>query len=101
MQELEHAVASVDELRQYVHFTLCEREMLLAEQFETQDQPLVTRGNFCGLQFSLRGPRAIKLGAIWAADQNVIFFYDTRGERYLKVNLQQRFTLPTVLAEAG
>ena len=42
-----------------------------------------------------------KVIVAYAADQNVIFFYDTRGERYLKVNLQQRFTLPTVLAEAG
>ena len=101
MQQIDHSVTSVDELRSYVHHTLCERESLLAEQFRTQEQPLLSRGTLCGLQFTLRGPRAIKLGAIWAAEQNVLFFYDTRGERYLRVNLVERFAIPELLAEAG
>ena len=32
----------------------------------------------------------MRLGAIWAADHNVIYFYDARGERYLKIKLNRR-----------
>jgi hypothetical protein len=42
------------------------------------------------MQFSLRGPRSVRLGAIWAADQNMLYFYDARGQRYLKLRLKQR-----------
>ena len=48
-----------------------------------------------GLQFSLHGPRSVRLGAIWAADQNMIYFYDTRGNRYMKLRLRHRL-LPEV-----
>jgi hypothetical protein len=53
--------------------------------------PLVLYGNPCGLQFTIRGPRSIRLSAVWASDSNVIYFYDTRGERFLKVRLNSRF----------
>lgn len=48
----------------------------------------------CGVQFLLKGPRQIRLGAIWTADLNRVYFYDTRGERYLKVDLPHRLPLP-------
>jgi hypothetical protein len=41
--------------------------------------PLIRGGEFCGLHFSLRGPRNVRLDAIWAADQNVVYLYDARG----------------------
>lgn len=41
---------------------------------------LVSRGRRCGLQFSLQGPRAVRLGAIWAAEKNEVNLYDARGE---------------------
>lgn len=79
-----------DDLRSYVHRTLCEKENLLGELFKMDETPLVKRGRRCGLQFLLRGPRNVRLGAIWAADHNQIYFYDARGERYLKVKLKNR-----------
>jgi hypothetical protein len=49
----------------------------------------LTRGNGpCGLQFSLRGPRNVRLAAIWVADQNVVYLYDARGTRYAKLRLK-------------
>ncbi len=80
-------IATLDELRQYVHAQLCAKESLLEDQFVTQEHPLLMRGRVCGRQFQLHGPRSIRLGAIWASDQNLIYFYDTQGERYLKVRL--------------
>ena len=78
---------TLDELRQYVHAQLCAKESLLEDQFITQEEPLLMRGSVCGRQFQLHGPRSIRLGAIWANDKNLIYFYDTQGERYLRVQL--------------
>ncbi len=80
-------IPTLDALRQYVHAQLCAKESLLEDQFQTHEDSLMKRGQVCGRQFQLHGPRSIRLGAIWASDQNLIYFYDTQGERYLKVRL--------------
>lgn len=77
-------------LLSHVHQTLCRRENLLAEQFEVQVIPLKQQDASCGLQFLLRGPRSVRLGAVWAAEANVLYFYDARGERFLKQQLTSR-----------
>ncbi|MBS0207094.1 MAG: hypothetical protein JSS49_29815 [Planctomycetes bacterium] len=78
-------------LLSHVHQTLCRRENLLAEQFDLQVIPLKQQDAACGLQFLLRGPRSVRLGAVWAAEPNVLYFYDARGERFLKQQLATRF----------
>jgi hypothetical protein len=77
-------VWTVDELRHYVHDTLCRHENLVAGQFALQTIALTRLGARCGLQFLLRGPRSVRLGAVWTADQNQVYFYNARGERFLK-----------------
>lgn len=86
------ALFSLDELRDYVHRTLCRRENLLVEQSPLGELPLMRSGQSCGIQFIVQGPRAVRLSAIWASDLNVIYFYDARGERYMKVALRYRLT---------
>ncbi len=81
------SVQSMSELRRYVHETLCGHENLLPEQFELQEVPLTRLGENCGLQFVLRGPRNVRLGAVSASDRNQLFFYDARGERFRKEQL--------------
>lgn len=83
-------VRSLNDLREFIHSVLCQKENLVPEQFRMRETGLVVRGRSCGKQFSLRGPRSVRLGAIWAADQNVLYFYDARGQRYLKLRLKQR-----------
>jgi hypothetical protein len=80
-------VHTLDDLRQFIHKTLCEKENLLADQFTMTEVRLTRQNEPCGLQFSLRGPRNVRLGAIWAADRNVVYLYDARGERYSKLRL--------------
>ena len=87
------SVHTIDDLRDYVHVSLCERENLLADQFRTRIYELRQRGAACGLQFHLQGPRSVKLSAIWTKRQNVVYFYDARGERYGKVRLSHRLTV--------
>jgi len=92
MLERETTVESFEQLYSFVHETLCESENLLADQFQTTRRPLFSKGVLCAIEFSLHGLRAIRLGAIWAAEQNVIFFYNARGERALKIKLTNRLS---------
>lgn len=93
MQEVDENIDSFEELHQLVHRTLCEAENLLVDQFETQQNPLFAKEKVCAIEYSLRGPRSLRLAAIWAADQNVIYFYNARGERHLKMKLTNRLDL--------
>jgi hypothetical protein len=90
MVEAPAELLTYDDLRAYIHRTLCDKENLLLELFQMDEAQLVRRGRLCGLQFLLRGPRNVRLGAIWALDHNLIYFYDARGERYLKVKVTRR-----------
>lgn len=84
------ALFSLEELRDYVHRTLCRRENLLPEQSPLSELPLSRGDKACGIQFIVHGPRAVRLSAIWASDLNVVYLYDSCGERYLKVPLRYR-----------
>ena len=79
------AFCNPDELRDYVHQTLCRRENLLLEQSPVAEFPLIREGRKCGIQFIVQGPRSLMLSAIWGADSNVNYFYDAKGERYLSM----------------
>ena len=81
-------IHTLDELRQFIHKTLCEKENLLAEQFTMTEVRLASGSGPCGIQFCLRGPRNVRLAAIWVADRNVVYLYDAKGARYAKVRLK-------------
>lgn len=85
-------IHSLDELRLFVHRTLCEKENLLEDQFSLTEFSLSRGQKACGLQFLLHGPRSVRLGAIWASDHNMVYFYDANGVRYLKMRLTHRLT---------
>lgn len=92
-------IGSLDELRVFIHQTLCAKEGLLADQFPLTEMVLIRRQRFCGLQFSLHGPREVRLGAIWASDHNLVYFYDAAGERYLKIKLTRRIVSDPVASD--
>ena len=84
------AVRSLDDLRRYIHATLCSRENILAEQFGLTESQLIRNGQVCGRQFAVQGPRSLRLQAIWDEALNVVYFYDARGNRFQKVQLLER-----------
>lgn len=84
------AVRSLDDLRRYIHATLCSRENILAEQFGLKESQLIRQGRVCGRQFAVQGPRSIRLQAIWDETLNTVYFYDARGNRFQKVQLPER-----------
>ena len=84
-----NCVHTLDDLRRHVHDTLCRHENLEADQFALHVVALTRLGSRCGMQFMLRGPRSVRLGAVWNAEQNHVYFYNARGERFLKQQLSQ------------
>jgi len=87
-------LTTLDELRSFVHEKLCEQENLVPDLFPLQEHSLDRGGKSCGMQFLLFGPRNVRLGAIWDSLHNTVYFYDTQGNRYDKITLQQRLTAP-------
>lgn len=83
-------VRNLEDLRKYVHQTLCARENLLPDQSGLYESKLVRSGEECGRQFTVQGPRSVRLGAIWTTEHNQVYFYGTNGERFLKLTLPER-----------
>jgi hypothetical protein len=81
-------VHTLDELRHFIHQTLCEKENLLADQFTMSEVRLTSGSGPCGIQFCLRGPRNVRLAAIWVTDRNAVYLYDAQGTRYAKLRLK-------------
>jgi hypothetical protein len=86
-------ILSLADLRCFVLQVLCERENLIVDQFTLKESVLVRRGQSCGRQFVLQGPRAVRLGAVWAADRNDLYFYDACGARFRKERLSASLAL--------
>lgn len=90
MPESSDAIQSLDDLRAFIHATLCDRENILQDQFGLTETPLSRGGQHCGMHFFLQGPRSVRLEAIWVADRNLLYFYDARGVRFLKIQLSRQ-----------
>ena len=86
-------IRDLERLRAWVHKTLCDRENILQDQFGLTETVVRRNGAACALQFRLRGPRSVQLEAIWVADRNLIYCYDARGARFLKVQLKWRIEM--------
>ena len=94
MSDILPGIRTLDELQSFVRTKLCDKENLLLEQTKVRNAPLIKQGKLCGYQFSVQGPRHVRLGAVWASDHNDIYFYDTRGNRYYKAHLPEQIALP-------
>jgi len=87
MAAVVRAFATLEQLRQHVHETLCEHDALEPANTPLRQSPITRRGRVCGLFFQVNGPRSVKLYAIWAGDENRILFYDSTGIRYAETRL--------------
>jgi hypothetical protein len=74
-------VRYLNDLRNYVHTTLCEQNELARGSFEITERVLVRGKKACGIYFCLQGPRSVKLTAIWETERNTILFYGSSGTR--------------------
>lgn len=82
-----HQITCLDDLRDYVTFTLCEHNQLQPGAFPITERVLRRGERQCGIFFCLHGPRASRFTAIWDMDRNQVLFYESHGERFLKTQL--------------
>lgn len=80
-------VATLEELRDFIQQTICDRNQLLVGAFQFDEKVLLRHGEPCGIQFTLSGPRAVKFSAIWDAARHTLLFYDCNGDRYHRSEL--------------
>jgi hypothetical protein len=80
---------TLDELRDFVRHTLCERDRLDPAQVRMRQAPLRRGDKTCGLFFQVEGPRLLRTYAVWAGDEHRILFYDSTGERFAEVRLNE------------
>ncbi len=92
-------ILDLNDLRQYVHQTLCESHDFEIGAFTVTERYLVRGGMPCGIFFCLHGPRQVRLTAIWETERNTILFYGSTGERLMRTRLIEAPTL--VSAEAA
>jgi hypothetical protein len=84
------AVASLptlDDLRRHVLETLCQHDHLDPDQTPLHQAVIKRSGRPCGIFFQVRGPRLLKNYAVWAGEENKIFFYDSTGLRFAVTRL--------------
>jgi hypothetical protein len=95
-----HAVPidSLEQLRRYVHETICHQNELEVNFFQVTERVLVRRGKPCGIFFCLHGPRSTKFTAVWETDRNTVFFYGSTGQRLQKTQLS---TAPRLQRQAA
>ena len=80
-------IRSLEDLRNYIHVSLCQKENLLEHHFPMTELELKRGGDCCGYQFILHGPRSVKLSAVWDRARNEVLFYDAVGRRFSRVRI--------------
>lgn len=83
------ALASLDDLRDFVRRTLCERDHLDPAQTPLYEASVTRRGRACGLFFQIEGPRLLKTYALWAGEEHRLLFFDSTGARFAEVRLSE------------
>ncbi|MCI0701654.1 MAG: hypothetical protein L0241_11280 [Planctomycetia bacterium] len=81
------AFSAVDELAEFVHAVLCEKDALDPTQTPLFRTPIQRGPRDCGLVFHVEGPRMLRTSAIWSADDSRIIFYDSSGLRFREVSV--------------
>ena len=89
-------IHNLNDLRNYVHYILCEQNELARDSFEITERILVRGKKACGIYFCLHGPRSVKLTAIWETERNTILFYGSSGTRTATTQLEAGLRLEPV-----
>lgn len=92
-------IRCLEDLRDYVNETLCDRYELQIDAFQITERTLRRGGKPCGIYFCLNGPRSAKFTAIWETDRNQILFYGPTGERFQRTQLLEAPGLETPALE--
>ena len=80
-------IRDINDLKEYVHKTICDQNELELGVFPFAERILARSGKPCGIFFCLYGPRSVKFTAIWEMERNTVLFYASSGERIMKTVL--------------
>jgi hypothetical protein len=94
------AVSTMDDLRAHVLQTLCSRDQADPLQSPLHEAVITRAGRPCGMYFQTRGPRTARTHAIWAAEEDRLLFYDSRGIRFSETHLSEAPAVPAQVASA-
>lgn len=92
------AFSAVEDLAEFVHAVLCDKDALDPAQAPLFRTPLRRGGRACGVVFHVEGPRLLRTSAVWSGDDGRIIFYDSSGLRFKEVALSES---PIVIACAA
>ena len=79
---------TLSQLRQFIAQTLCHENDFEVGVFQITERLLTRGGQPCGIFFCLHGPRSVKLTAVWETENNTILFYGSKGERFMKTEME-------------
>jgi len=82
-----HDIKNLENLREFVNRTLCQKNQLLIGAFPVTEHTLLRGDTPCGIFFCLHGPRAVKFTALWESERNTLLFYGSTGERFQRTQL--------------
>lgn len=87
-------------VRNHVNQVLCELEDLEPDHFPLSERTLECAGVACAVMFVLHGPRQLQVSAVWELEGNLIWFYNSVGQRCQKTQLAGDVTceLPALAA---
>ncbi len=80
-------VHTSEDLKNFIHISLCRKENLLEHHFPMTELELKRKGQHCGSQFILHGPRSVKLSAVWDRKLNEVLLYDAVGKRFARIRI--------------
>ena len=83
------AFSTVEELAEFVHEVLCDKDALDPIQAPLFRTPLQRSARVCGVVFHVEGPRLLRTSAVWSSDDGRIIFYDSSGLRFREVELSE------------
>lgn len=81
------SVPTLDSLRDHVLAVLCHNDCLDPTQSILEQAVMMKKGEPCGLLFQVRGPRNLRISAVWVAHEDRILFYDSAGTRVAESRL--------------
>lgn len=83
------ACSVLEDLAEFIHRTLCEKDALDPTQTPLYRTPIRKGSRLCGMVFHVEGPRLLRTSALWSADDDRVIFYDSCGLRFHEVRLSE------------
>ncbi len=83
------AFSAIEELAEFVHSVLCDKDALDPAQAPLFRTPLRRGNRACGYVFHVEGPRLLRTSAVWSSDDNRIIFYDSSGLRFQEITVSE------------